>query len=169
MLLDVLVGLLDKQSNDLRALANVVFGLVSSAVTVTGIEHLIAQLEAAPGTSNEEEADEEAADEEDDDDEDDEDEEADDSDSASEIEIEEDDDAEVDPEFRRKIAEALQVSGMGIDGDDDTEDGSDDDSDEEDEDNWDDDQMLKVDEQLAEIFKQQAAATSGSKKSEQKR
>lgn len=76
-----------------------------------------------------------------------------------EPEEEEEDDAnlKVDPEFRRRVAEALQVSGMGVD--DDAEGDSDDESDEE---VWDDDKMMQVDEQLAEVFRQRANAGKSS-------
>jgi len=77
-----------------------------------------------------------------------------------ELEEEEEDDAslKVDPEFRRRVAEALQVSGMGVD--DDAEEGdSDDESDGE---VWDDDKMMLVDEQLAEVFRQRANAGKSS-------
>ena len=93
---------------------------------------------------------------------------------------EDEDDAEavVDPEFRRRVAEALQVAGMLDDGtnqkrprtdddslsnpDEDSEDGS-----SSEEELWDDDQMLKVDQQLAEVFRQRAGtARKGNLKSE---
>lgn len=80
-------------------------------------------------------------------------------------EMEDDDDeadAQVDPEFRRRVAEALQVAGMGdgitgaeeedADEDDEEEDES------EDEDAMDDEQMLALDEKLASIFKERTAA-----------
>jgi hypothetical protein len=98
--------------------------------------------------------------EEDDDEEEDEaesdDEDQDDEDSAEE----EEDDAnlKVDPEFRKRVAEALQVSGMGVD--DDAEEG--DDEEESDEEVWDDDKMMLVDEQLAEVFRQRANAGKSS-------
>ena len=71
---------------------------------------------------------------------------------------EEDDDpmAPVDPDFRKRVAEALQVSGMADDeGDDDSHEETGDGSSSEEE-YWDDDQMMKVDEQLAEVFRQRA-------------
>ncbi|WVR03854.1 hypothetical protein IAU60_000851 [Kwoniella sp. DSM 27419] len=163
-LLDVLIALLDKGSNDLRNLANLVFGMVSSAFTESSIKLLTAQLEqnvaetAAAEGSDEGEDDDEEAEEEDEEDEDDdeEDEESEDDD----VDEDEDDLAPVDPAFRARVAEALQVSGMGVD-----ENAQDGDSDEEDEDVWDDEQMMKVDEQLAEVFRQQA---SGTKRSDMK-
>lgn len=77
-------------------------------------------------------------------------------DEPSESENEDDeDDAEVDPEFRRQVAEALQVNGMAA------ADGSD--SDSEDEVVLDDDQMMQLDEHLAKVFKAQAGNTKEKK------
>jgi DNA polymerase phi len=41
-LLDVLIALLDKNSADMRALANLVFGMISSEFTTSSVQHLIA-------------------------------------------------------------------------------------------------------------------------------
>jgi len=78
-------------------------------------------------------------------------------------EAEEDDEemGDVDPAFRARVAEALQVSGMGVDAKADG-DSSDDESDSDSE-VWDDEQMMKVDEQLAAVFKDRATASSGKK------
>lgn len=84
--------------------------------------------------------------------------------SEAESEDAEEDDEEmgdVDPAFRARVAEALQVSGMGVDAKADG-DSSDDDS-ESDGSVWDDEQMLKVDEQLAAVFRDRATASSGKK------
>ncbi|TYJ59151.1 hypothetical protein B9479_000140 [Cryptococcus floricola] len=154
ILLDVLVGLLDKGSSDLRNLANLVFGMVSSELTKSSLEHLAAQLEqsaaeaAADGHSDEEAEDDEGSSDE-----------AEDNESESDEDDPEVDDEEmgdVDPEFRKRVAEALQVSGMGGDGE---EDGKSE-ADSEDDEVWDDEQMMKVDEQLAKVFKERATASS---------
>lgn len=81
---------------------------------------------------------------------------------AESADAEEDDEemGDVDPAFRARVAEALQVSGMGVeakDGD------SSDDGSESDGSVWDDEQMLKVDEQLAAVFRDRATASSGKK------
>lgn len=145
-LLDGLVALLDKSSADLRALANLVFGLVAPALTSSSIQHLVAQLEQSGAAQ---EADAEGS-ENDDDEEEDEDDDDDESDAASSIAVESDDeDDEVDPEFRKRVAEALKVSGMA------TADGEGEDDDSDDESVWDDDQMMKIDDQLAAVFKAQ--------------
>ncbi|KAK8861548.1 hypothetical protein IAR55_002370 [Kwoniella newhampshirensis] len=159
-LLDVLIALLDKGSSDLRNLANLVFGMVSSAFTESSMKLLNAQLEqtvASAAVDDDEGDDEEVEDTEDDrlegsgddDDEEEEDESSDEDDDADD----EDDMAPVDPAFRQRVAEALQVAGMGVD--ENAEEGSDN----EEEEYWDDDQMMKVDEQLAEVFRQQATTT----------
>ncbi|KAL7419801.1 DNA-directed DNA polymerase [Cryptotrichosporon argae] len=155
-LLDTLVQLLDKGSADLRALANLVFGLVSSALTESGIKHLVAQLEATAAEAAEQESDEDV---EDDDNEasidgadEDADEDADDDDDDEEDS--EDGDA-VDPEFRKRVAAALQVSGLGVDEDATAGEGDED----EDEEAWDDEQMMKVDAQLAAVFRERAGTS----------
>ena len=94
----------------------------------------------------------------------DEDDEEDDTSSMSSFEDELDDDeddahAKVDPAFRQRVVEVLQISGMAVDGADEMDGESGPDSDEEEDDEvWDDEQMLKVDEQLAEVFRQRANA-----------
>lgn len=151
-LLDVLIALLDKGSADLRTLANLVFGMVAPAMTKSSVEHLIAQLESSAAAEAADEEDEDSEDEEEDEEE--EDDEDDEDDDDEDIDESDDDNAEVDPEFRRRVAEALKVSGAL------------DDEEDEDSDNesvWDDDQMMKVDEQLAAVFKSQAAGKSDTK------
>ncbi|WVQ74513.1 hypothetical protein IAR50_004114 [Cryptococcus sp. DSM 104548] len=153
ILLDVLIGLLDKGSSDLRNLANLVFGMVSSELTKSSLEHLAAQLEqsaaeaAADGHSDEE------------DENDDESEEAEDDESESDgedLEVDDEEMGDVDPEFRKRVAEALQVSGMGGAGEEDDKSNAESEIDEV----WDDEQMMKVDEQLAKVFKERAATSS---------
>ncbi|WWC60265.1 uncharacterized protein I303_102832 [Kwoniella dejecticola CBS 10117] len=158
-LLDVLIALLDKGSNDLRNLANLVFGLISPAFTETSMDLLTAQLEqtVADAAADSDTDDEDGEGEEEDDD----DEEPEEEDEEEEEEDEEESDEEelpdVDPAFRQRVAEALNVAGLGIDkaeGNHEDDDGSDDE-----EEYMDDEQMMKVDEQLAEVFRQQAAGT----------
>lgn len=164
-LLDVLVALLDKGSADLRTLANQVFGMLVPAMTASAVEHLVAQLEQSGAEAEGEEDDDENDEEEEehehgpDCDHSDEDEDEDESDAESVASDDTDADAEVDPEFRRRVAEALKVSGV-LDEKEDDEDG-----DSDNESVWDDEQMMKVDEQLAAVFKQQAS----SKKADLKR
>lgn len=166
-LLDVLIALLDKSSADLRTLANLVFGMLVPAMTSSAVEHLVAQLESSGATEDAEmDSDEEhehgpdcdhSHDEEDDEDDD-----EDGSDADSVASDETDADASVDPEFRRRVAEALKVSGvLAEDKEGDDEDDSDNES------VWDDDQMMKVDEQLAAVFK--TARGDKDKKSDLKR
>lgn len=84
-----------------------------------------------------------------------------------ESEAESEDDEEelgaVDPAFRARVAAALQVSGMDVDGD------AEDDDDESDDEVWDDEQMMKVDAQLAAVFKERAGAGKKVEKSEPSR
>ena len=167
MLLDNLVALLDKGSNDLRNLANLVVGMVSGAFTKSSVEHLVAQLEqtVAEAAANAEEEEEEVEDE--DEDEDDEDAEVSVDDAEEDEEEDEEDEEEeqlpdVDPAFRKRVAAALQVSGMDEDGAADGSDSAESEEDESEEEVWDDEQMMKVDEQLAEVFRQQATTTKKS-------
>ncbi|KAJ9108957.1 hypothetical protein QFC21_000280 [Naganishia friedmannii] len=162
MLLDVLLAYLDKASSDYKALATVIFTLVSSNATSSTIEHLIAQLEQVGGGYDSEE--EDAEDDDGDESEDGEEEDADMEDASDEEADDNDEDlatGDVDPEFRRKIAEALQVAGMGnANGDEEASDDEGDDDDDNDADSiaMDDDQMLALDEKLAAIFKSQKAS-----------
>ncbi|WVF67165.1 hypothetical protein IAT40_001911 [Kwoniella sp. CBS 6097] len=163
-LLDVLIALLEKGSSDLRNLANLVFGMISPAFTESSIKLLTAQLEqntATAAAAEAEDDDEEGSDAEvngasDEDEEEDEVEEESEDDDEEEADDDEDDMAPVDPAFRARVAEALNVAGMGV-----NEDADSDDEDEEEE-VWDDEQMMKVDEQLAEVFRQQASGTKRS-------
>ncbi|ORY24385.1 DNA polymerase phi-domain-containing protein [Naematelia encephala] len=166
-LLDVLIALLDKGSSDLRSLANLVVGMIAGSFTSSSIQHLVAQLESTLGqtaeaeqiVTDDEEGQSKGDDNEEAEDEDDEDDEM----SSAEEDSDDDGSTPVDPAFRARVAEALQVSGMALDGDNAADD--DDDEDEEsDEEVWDDEQMMKVDEQLAEVFRQQA----GNKKTDMK-
>lgn len=167
LLVDVLIAYLDKASNDLKSLASLVFGLVSSEVKPSTVEHLIAQLEQSGGGNESDDEDEMEVSGEDGEDA------AEDDKSASESEAEdEENDLKVDPEFRRRVAEALQVAGMA-DGEDiadegDEESGEDEDDDDSDKDSiaMDDDEMLALDEKLASIFKERRSAKKGNNTAE---
>lgn len=143
-LLDVLIALLDKGSADLRTLANLVFGLLAPNMGRSAIDHLVVQLEQAGA---EVEADEEEEDDEDEEMDEDAAEEEDSSSSDDEEESDDEDSGEVDPDFRARVAEALQVSGLAADADADSDEES----------VWDDDQMMAVDAQLAAVFKQNSS------------
>jgi DNA polymerase phi len=169
LLVDVLIGFMERSSAQLRALATQVFGMLSGEATESTIDLLLAQIEQRPV-----EADDEADDED-----------ADKAElyddyaagegglSAEESSEDEDEDldeedatAEVDPELRRRIAEALQVNGAAAEPKEDEE--EEDREEEEDEDSedellMDDDQMLALDDKLAEIFKSQVQAKKGKK------
>ena len=161
LLVDVLLAYLDKASSDYKALATVIFTLVSSKATKSTIEHLVAQLEQVGGGYDSDE-DEDASEDGEDLSGSDKDEDAEMEDQSDEESDDEDDDdlanGDVDPEFRRKIAEALQVAGMTSAGDDEQnseESDADNDADDADSIAMDDDQMLALDEKLAAIFKSQ--------------
>ncbi|WWC68679.1 uncharacterized protein I206_102613 [Kwoniella pini CBS 10737] len=153
-LLDVLIALLDKGSNDLRNLANLVFALISTALTEASMDLLTAQMEQTVADAAA--ASEGDNDEEDDDDMEEDDDEEEEAEQSEDEEEEEDEEElpEVDPAFRQRVAEALNVAGLGVDtADKDQEEES------EEEEYMDDEQMMKIDEQLAEVFRQQAAST----------
>lgn len=191
LLVDVLIAYLDKASSDLKSLASLVFGLLSSEVQPSTIEHLIAvstklklletvntdfsifhHLQQLEQNGDGYESDEDVEEEEDVED---------DEEAASESEDDgaddEEDDLEVDAEFRRRVADALQVAGAGVssrgaaNGVDDDEDMQEDDGDEDDdvEDDesdkesisMDDDQMLALDDKLASIFKERRTGKKG--------
>ncbi|KAK4686071.1 DNA polymerase phi, partial [Tremellales sp. Uapishka_1] len=164
-LLDILVALLDKGSSDLRSLANLVVGMVAAAFTSSSIQHMVAQLEqsvASAAAADEEDEDdiEDTIDDEEDsqeDEDEDEEEEESSSDEGEDEEEEEDDMAPVDAAFRQRVAEALQVSGMDVDGKAGEEEDA---SDTESEEIWDDEQMMKVDAQLAAVFKDRAGSST---------
>ncbi|KAG8686023.1 DNA-directed DNA polymerase, partial [Ceratobasidium sp. 395] len=146
LLVDAIVGMLEDPSGFSRTTATTAFGLLSGRVEESTIDLILMQLEQRDVNDEDSEADEddlveatEALNGTDEDDS---------STSESSSEEEEDDsdnDAEVDPEFRKQVAEALQVNGMAP-----NEDGSDsDESDSEDEVMLDDEQMMQLDEHLA--------------------
>lgn len=88
------------------------------------------------------------------------------SDDADGSDVETDQDEEVDPELRKRIAEALQMESVledASDGDSQGKDSDDDDSDESDIEMMDDDQMMALDDKLAEIFRSSRAASKNSK------
>jgi DNA polymerase phi len=160
LLVDVLLAYLDKASSDYKALATVIFTLVASKATKSTIEHLVAQLEQVGGgyDSDEEEDEEDMEDEAEAAEDNAEDVEMEDSSDEEDEEIDEDAGGDVDPEFRRKIAEALQVAGMGNADEEENGDNSDDEDDDADSLAMDDDQMLALDEKLAAIFKSQKSS-----------
>ncbi|KAJ6496539.1 DNA polymerase phi-domain-containing protein [Mycena vitilis] len=138
ILVDTIIGFLEKSTAFMRAVGNQVFSLMASSVQASTIDLILSQLERRnPDELVQEDASEveDSGDEEE-------------SGGDSESENADDDessDDEVDPELRRKIAEALRINGV-----DTASAVSDEDSDEE---LMDDEQMLAVDEQLAQVFR----------------
>ncbi|KAJ6630633.1 DNA polymerase phi-domain-containing protein [Mycena sp. CBHHK59/15] len=138
ILVDTIIGFLEKSTAYMRTVGNQVFSLISSSVQGSTIDLILSQLERRNPSElvhNSDAGDEESGE---------------DGDSSSDSESDESEDMgessgdeEVDLELRRKIEEALRVNGIA------SED-SDNDSDEE---LMDDEQMLAVDEQLAQVFR----------------
>ncbi|PSS32180.1 hypothetical protein PHLCEN_2v2053 [Hermanssonia centrifuga] len=145
VLVDTVIGFLEQATAYMRAVANQVFSLLSSAVCESTIDLILAQLERRePGEIADDDADMENEPE--DDDESDEDNSG--SSENGDLEDDEDLDDAGDPELRQKIEEALRVNGIHAA----TED-SDAESEEE---TMDDDQMMAIDAQLAAVFRARA-------------
>ncbi|KAI0340127.1 hypothetical protein BDW22DRAFT_1486396 [Trametopsis cervina] len=155
VLVDTVIGFLERATAYMRAVANQAFALLSGSVQESTVDLILAQIvskspeELAENEDDEDEdedGDNEDADEDGEDNDDSEEEDDDDDDEV--IEDDEELDDEDDPELRRKIEEALQVNGIhAATGD------SDDESDEE---LMDDEQMMAIDEQLAAVFRARA-------------
>ncbi|KAI0350071.1 hypothetical protein OH77DRAFT_1100919 [Trametes cingulata] len=151
VLVDTVIGFLEKGTAYMRAVANQVFSHLSSQVQESTIDLILTQLERRDPEELMADDDEDV---EMDDDEEQEDEGEDDESSSSssdddEDEDEEEGDEEADLELRRKIEEALRVNGISAaTGDSDSE---------SEEDLMDDDQMLAIDEQLAAAFRARAS------------
>ncbi|EJF62593.1 hypothetical protein DICSQDRAFT_135562 [Dichomitus squalens LYAD-421 SS1] len=148
VLVDTVIGFLEKGTAYVRAVANQVFALLAGSVQASTIDLILTQLERRDPDQLMADEDANMDDEEDDDD----DEEAGSSSSSSPEEEEEDEenvDEEADMELRRKIEEALRVNGISA--------ASEDSESESEEELMDDDQMLAIDEQIAAAFKARAA------------
>ncbi|EKM55908.1 uncharacterized protein PHACADRAFT_256841 [Phanerochaete carnosa HHB-10118-sp] len=148
VLVDTVIGFLEKATAYMRAVANQVFSLLTGAVTESTIDLILAQLERRdPAELAEDDGTEEISGGDGEGEEDEEDEE-DVSSSGADDDVGEDDedlDAAADPELRRKIEEALHVNGVqGAAGESDS--GSE-------EELMDDEQMMAIDEQLAAVFR----------------
>ncbi|KAG1754468.1 DNA polymerase phi-domain-containing protein, partial [Suillus lakei] len=148
MLVDVLIGFLEKSTSYLRAVANKTFSCIASAATETTIDLIVAQLERRNPVdlvADEEDETESATSEGDD-----EDAESSDEDNGSEF----DDGNEAALELRMKIEDALKANGaeaaIG-------------DTDESEEELVDDEQMMAIDEHLAEVFRSRSGDSKQSK------
>ncbi|KAJ7083833.1 DNA polymerase phi-domain-containing protein [Mycena crocata] len=140
IMVDTIIGFLEKSTAYMRAIGNQVFFLISNSVQGSTIDLILSQLERRHPSelAHDGESDDGVT----------EDEDASDSDgesNASGDSGEESSDSEVDLELRRKIEEALRVNGVDAAAGE-----SDDNSEEE---LMDDEQMLAVDEQLAQVFR----------------
>ncbi|KAE8257363.1 hypothetical protein A4X13_0g2410 [Tilletia indica] len=165
---DAMLGLLNRPSAFLRALATQAFGACSDLIGADGLGMLFESL--VPGDTDiiEEEDDDEDEEMDEDDKDDDEDEDEDDDSSSSETSLDSDVEAEteVDPELRSKVLKALQASGIADQNNGDEDDG---DSDaESDVTMLDDEQMMKLDDKLASIFRIQAKGKSSADADEHK-
>ncbi|KAK7689133.1 hypothetical protein QCA50_007824 [Cerrena zonata] len=143
VLVDTILGFLEKGTTYMRAVANHVFSILSGSAKESTIDLIVAQLARKDPSEllEDDDADEEMEGGPDGD----EDEEDSNNDSESAEDEEEEEDMEDDPELRRKIEEALRVNGV--------EPATGDSEDESDEELMDDEQMMAIDEQLAAVFK----------------
>ncbi|KAG8691843.1 hypothetical protein FRC11_007809 [Ceratobasidium sp. 423] len=167
LLVDVIIGMLEKSSAFGKAVAIQAFGLLSGRAESSTVDLILLQLEQRDVNDSEDEGEEEEAaeavaemregEDEDDDDDDSGGDSDEDSEDSGDDDSDEGEEAEVNPEFRKQVAEALQVNGMAAIEDDDS------DSDSEDEVLLDDDQMMQLDEHLAKVFRAQAGNTKEKK------
>jgi DNA polymerase phi len=149
MLVDVLIGFLEKSTSYLRAMANKIFLCIASAATETTIDLIVAQLERrnpADLIADEEDETESTTSEDDD-----EDIESSDEDNESDM----DDSSEAALELRMKIEDALKANGAEA-----TIGDTDEESEEE---MVDDEQMMAIDEHLAEVFRSRSGDSKQSK------
>ncbi|CAE6452304.1 unnamed protein product [Rhizoctonia solani] len=160
LLIDVIIGMLEKSSAFGKAVAIQAFSFLSGRVESSTIDLILLQLEQRdvndPEDEEEEDAAEAIAEMAEDGQESEEDDSEDGSDDGSENEVDEDEELEVDPEFRKQVAEAMQVNGMTAIEDDDSDDS-------EGEVLLDDDQMMQLDDHLAKVFRAQAGNTKEKK------
>lgn len=156
VLVDALIGHLEKSTAYMRTVSNQVFSLLSGSVKASTVDLIVTQLEPRDPTKDEDE--DEDVEMEADEDEGDEDEDGDESDDESAGDEDEDEDEdemgdEEAQELRNKIEAALRVNGIEpATGETDDE-----------EDLMDDDQMMAIDEQLAAVFKSRASERSAGK------
>ncbi|KAG1756485.1 DNA polymerase phi-domain-containing protein [Suillus paluster] len=149
MLVDVLIGFLEKSTSYLRAVANKTFSCIASAATETTIDLIVAQLERrdpADLVAGEEDETESATSEGDDED-------VESSDKENESEFDDSDEAAL--ALRMKIEDALKANGVeAAIGDTDEE---------SEEELVDDEQMMAIDEHLAEVFRSRSGDTKQNK------
>ncbi|VDB99939.1 unnamed protein product [Peniophora sp. CBMAI 1063] len=139
VLVDIIIGFLEKSTAFTRAVGNQSFGLLSGAVKASTLDLVLAQLERKDPAELLADSESEGEDEEGMDVDDDETDENDDDEDDDDEEL----DIEDDEELRAKLAAAL--GGGAADEDDESEE----------EEAMDDEQMMAIDEQLAAIFKEQ--------------
>ncbi|GBE82630.1 hypothetical protein SCP_0410150 [Sparassis crispa] len=148
VLVDSLIGFLEKATAYMRAVANQVFSLLSGSVKESTIDLILTQLERRDPAELAADEDEDNEEDEGSDENEEEDEDEGESSNDDDGDEEEDDMDEAEAqEVRRKIEEALRVNGVEA---------ATGDSDEESEDLMDDDQMLAIDEQLSAAFRARA-------------
>ncbi|KDR81783.1 hypothetical protein GALMADRAFT_221648 [Galerina marginata CBS 339.88] len=154
VLVDTVIGFLEKSTAYMRTVGNQVFSLLSGSVKDTTIDLIVTQLERRDPSEllddedeDEDMEDHKSGDEEGEEEESDSDEESKDNSGEGDNSGEDSNDEEADLELRNKIEEALRVNGIepatGY-------------TDSEEEDLMDDDQMMAIDEQLAQVFRSRA-------------
>lgn len=176
ILQDYIIGLLEKSSAFLRAIAEQVFGVFATEMTKESLDHLIDQLGMNEEPADEEEEKEAGAMDVDGEDGDGEaeSETSEDSIESASVEDDDDEDVDVDEKFRSDVLEALKAGGIAHEESDDDEEGGDGTSDDDDDDDdkesvpdLTDDQMLAIDDKLAEIFRQRMSSRQNKKEAKQ--
>ncbi|KAF9009405.1 DNA polymerase phi-domain-containing protein [Cyathus striatus] len=154
VLVDAIIGVLEKSTAYMRVVSNHVFSLLSSAVRETTVDLITSQLERRdPSELVETDEDADMDGEMEDEDESDE-KESSESESDNKDQSADEGDEEENLELRKKIEEALRINGIEP---------ATGDTDESEEELMDDDQMLAIDEQLAEVFRSRTNENKSSK------
>ncbi|KAK1232279.1 DNA-directed DNA polymerase [Marasmius sp. AFHP31] len=166
VLVDTILGFLEKSTAFMRAVGNQAFSLISSAAKESTIDLILGQLERRDPSAEDDEEMEEGDSDGDDAEEGEDGEQDDDNESSSEEEDgDEDEDSgneEPDGELRERIMEALAVNGIQAA----TGETDDDESEEE---FMDDDQMMAIDQHLAEVFRMRLDETKKGKDTDAER
>ncbi|KAJ7470617.1 DNA polymerase phi-domain-containing protein [Mycena latifolia] len=148
VMVDTIIGFLEKSTAYMRTVGNQVFSLISRSVQGSTIDLILSQLERRQPSELAHDSDNEDGETGDDEEPSSES----DSDGTDDDMGDESSDGEVDPELRRKIEEALRVNGV---------DAATGDSDDDSEELMDDEQMLAIDEQLAQVFRMREGEKKG--------
>ncbi|KAJ3845276.1 DNA polymerase phi-domain-containing protein [Lentinula raphanica] len=155
VIVDTIIGFLEKSTAYMRTVGSQVFSLVSDRVKSSTIDLILTQLETRDPTAEESSIEEEGSESGENHSEDEMEDSSESSSAGNHSEAEEDsNDEEADEELRQRILEALSVNGIEAANEDD---------DESEEEFMDDDQMMAIDEHIAEVFRSRINEKKASK------